>query len=117
MSKKPLVTVAKDVSVRRSYSVPEEVATDLENYALFLSEFNGAKVSAGDIVGKLAAKLGKDPLFLDWKKNAGAQKSAPVSARSVKREGDQKEAPIGTRAPNETSLARAPRPDGNRKEF
>ncbi len=92
MSKKPLITIARDVSVRRSYSLSEEVAVMLDDYALFLSEFNSAKVSAGDVVDKLAARLAKDPMFVEWKK---------------------KRDPSGTRAPSETSLAGAPRSAGS----
>ena len=82
---KPMITIAREVMVRRSYSVPEEVATALENYALFLSEWGGSKVTPGDIVGKLAAKLGKDPAFLAWKTKpaTAAQALAPSTPKDA----------------------------------
>ena len=82
---KPLISIDRDVMVRRSYSVCDKVATVLDEYAAFLSAFNGAKVTPGDIVGKLAAKLGKDPAFLAWKR-------VPAAAAAVKASALQKDA-------------------------
>lgn len=80
---KPLISIDRDVMVRRSYSVQEEIATVLDEYAAFLSAFNGSKVTPGDIVGKLAAKLGKDPAFMAWKSTPAAAVAATAAKAST----------------------------------
>lgn len=88
MSKKPMISIARDVTVRRSYSLAEETAVMLDDYAEFLSGFEKTKVTPGDIVQKLAEKLGRDPLFVEWRRgrvgtSAEAGKGAKGSAATA----------------------------------
>jgi hypothetical protein len=78
-SGKPLITVTKDKAVRRAYSLNEDAAETVDEYASFLSEFTGRSVKPGDIIERLVEKLDKDPLFAEWR----AKKKTPAPATSV----------------------------------
>ena len=63
----PVISIEKEQTVRRAYSLARSDADLIEDYAEFLSEFSKTNVKPGDIVGKLVGRLEKDPLFLTWR--------------------------------------------------
>jgi hypothetical protein len=64
----PMLLIAPDVSVRRSYTLREDAATLLDDYATFLTDFTHAKVGPGDVIAELAARLAKDKVFAEWRR-------------------------------------------------
>jgi hypothetical protein len=65
-SERPMIDVAHISTARRSYTMPEEAASLLEEYANFLSDYTKCRVSPGDIIGKLVPRLRRDDLFMKW---------------------------------------------------
>jgi hypothetical protein len=63
---RPLIDVAHVSMARRSYTLSEDAADLLEEYANFLSDFTKFRVLPGDIVGKLSQRLRRDDLFMKW---------------------------------------------------
>ena len=78
--KKPMVDVNKPSSVRKVMTLPKDVAATIEDYAIFLSEKNGQKIKAGDVVGIRCRDLANCPLYREWKANR-ASKPRTIPAR------------------------------------
>lgn len=84
--KKPMVDVNKPSSIRKVLTLPKDVAMTIEDYAIFLSEKNGQKIKAGDIVGIRCQELANCPLYRDWKINRESQmltKSQPKEGARI----------------------------------